>query len=174
MDQKPPSRGTTIGVGAIFAAIGIYIVMVGLGELPTPGKANAPMWVVILAGLCFLLGGLGVLIPAAVTGEGRWRAAGGRVLLAARVSVSAHPHDFFRLRHDRELCRFRTGHALVWRQRTLHLHERGLRDVWTYRLRRRRDHHVVVPDPVHRGRLAQARRSLGRGLVDAQPEPDRV
>jgi hypothetical protein len=71
MDQKPPSRGTTIGLGAIFAAIGFYFVLVGLGVLPPPGKANAPMWVVTLAGLCFLLGGLGALIPAAVTGEMR-------------------------------------------------------------------------------------------------------
>jgi hypothetical protein len=71
MNQKPPSRGTTIVLGAIFAAIGLYIVLVGLGALPPPGKANAPMWVVMLAGLCFLLGGLGVLIPAAVTGEVR-------------------------------------------------------------------------------------------------------
>ena len=71
MDQKPPSRGTTIGLGAIFAAIGLYIVLVGVGALPPPGVAKAPMWVVVLAGLCFLLGGLGVLVPAAVTGEVR-------------------------------------------------------------------------------------------------------
>jgi hypothetical protein len=71
MGQKPPSRGTTIGLGAIVAAIGFYIVLVGLGVLPPPGKANVPMWVVLLAGLCFLLGGLGVLLPAAVTGEVR-------------------------------------------------------------------------------------------------------
>lgn len=71
MDQKPPSRGTTIGLGAIFAAIGLYIVLVGVGALPPPGVARAPMWVVVLAGLCFLLGGLGVLVPAAATGEVR-------------------------------------------------------------------------------------------------------
>jgi len=71
MDQKPPSRGTTIGLGAIVAAAGFYFVLVGLDVLPPPGEANAPMWVVVLAGLCFLLGGLGVLIPAAVTGEVR-------------------------------------------------------------------------------------------------------
>src|SRR6267142_1140243 len=71
MDQKPPSRGTTIGFGAIVAAIGCYIVLVGLGVLPPPGEAHAPMWVVMLAGLCFLLGGFGVLLPAAVTGEVR-------------------------------------------------------------------------------------------------------
>ena len=69
MNQKPPSRGTTIGLGVIFAAIGFFIVLVGAGVLPPPGKANAPMWVVMLAGLCFLLGGLGVLVPAAITGE---------------------------------------------------------------------------------------------------------
>jgi hypothetical protein len=71
MDQKPPSRGTTIGLGAITAAIGFYIVLVGIGVLPPPGEAHAPMWVVMLAGLCFLLGGFGVLLPAAVTGEVR-------------------------------------------------------------------------------------------------------
>ena len=70
MDQKP-SRGTTIGLGAITAAIGFYIVLVGVGALPLPGEAHAPMWVVMLAGLSFLLGGLGVLLPAAVTGEVR-------------------------------------------------------------------------------------------------------
>jgi hypothetical protein len=71
MDQKPPSRRATIGLGALAAAIGFYIVLVGVGVLPLPGEANAPMWVVMLAGLCFLLGGLGVLLPAAVTGETR-------------------------------------------------------------------------------------------------------
>jgi len=71
MDQKPPSRGVTIGLGAIFAAAGLYFVLVGLDVLPPPSKANAPLWVVVLVGLCFLLGGLGVLVPAAVTGEVR-------------------------------------------------------------------------------------------------------
>ena len=61
----------TIGLGAIVAVIGFYIALVGLGVLPLPGEAKAPMWVVMLAGLCFLLGGLGVLVPAAVTGEVR-------------------------------------------------------------------------------------------------------
>src|SRR5262245_32247615 len=39
MDQKP-SRGTTIGLGAITAAIGCYIVLVGVGALPLPGEAH--------------------------------------------------------------------------------------------------------------------------------------
>jgi hypothetical protein len=71
MDQRPSSRGTTIGLGAIVSAIGLYIGLVGLGLLPPPGEAHAPMWVVMSAGLCFLLGGLGILLPAAVTGEVR-------------------------------------------------------------------------------------------------------
>lgn len=69
MDQKALSWRATIGLGAIVATIGFYFVLVGLSVLPPPSKANAPMWVVALAGLCFLLGGLGVLLPAAVTGE---------------------------------------------------------------------------------------------------------
>jgi hypothetical protein len=69
MDQKPLSRGAAIGLGAIVTAVGFYFVLVGLNVLPPPSKANAPMWVVVLAGLCFLLGGLGVVLPAAVTGE---------------------------------------------------------------------------------------------------------
>jgi hypothetical protein len=73
MDAKPPppSRRETIWVGALAAAIGLYFVLVGLGLFPSPGKANGPMWIVLLAGSCFLLGGLAVLIPAAVTGEVR-------------------------------------------------------------------------------------------------------
>ncbi len=58
-------------IGAICAAIGLYFVLVSLGALPLPSKAYAQMWVVTLVGLCFLLGGLAILIPAAVTGEVR-------------------------------------------------------------------------------------------------------
>jgi len=70
MDQnRQPSRREAIVVGALFAAIGLCLVLVPLGVLPPPGEANAPAWVVTLVGLCFLLGGLAVLLPAAVTGE---------------------------------------------------------------------------------------------------------
>jgi hypothetical protein len=73
MDQqrRPPTRREAIGIGAVVAAIGLYFVLVSLGLVPPPGKAHAPMWVVTLCGLCFLLGGLALLLPAAVTGEMR-------------------------------------------------------------------------------------------------------
>jgi len=73
MDQNrpPPSRWETIGIGAIAAMIGLYLVLVALSLLPPPSRANGPMWVVLLVGLCFLLGGLGALIPVVVTGEVR-------------------------------------------------------------------------------------------------------
>ena len=72
MDQKqPPSRRETIGIGAICAAIGLYFALVGLDLVPAPGEANAPMWIAFLAGLCFLLGGLAVLVPTLATGEVR-------------------------------------------------------------------------------------------------------
>jgi len=70
MDQKQqqPTRREAIVIGAIAAAFGLFFVLVSLGIVPLQGKAKAPMWVVALAGLCFLLGGLAVLVPAAVTG----------------------------------------------------------------------------------------------------------
>jgi hypothetical protein len=72
MDQpRQASRRETIAIGAIAAAIGLYFVLVSLDLLPAPGGAKAPMWVVTLCGLCFLLGGLATFIPAAVTGEVR-------------------------------------------------------------------------------------------------------
>ena len=73
MDQRqtPPSRWEVITVGAICAAFGVYFVLASLGFAPLSGKVYAPMWILLLAGLCFLFGGLAVLIPAAVTGEVR-------------------------------------------------------------------------------------------------------
>ena len=73
MDQtrEPPTRRQTIVMGTIGAAVGLYFVLVSVGVAPSPGRANAPMGVVLLAGLCFLLGGLAVVIPAAVTGQVR-------------------------------------------------------------------------------------------------------
>ena len=54
-------------IGAIAAAAGLYFVLVGLGLLPIPGgprNLHAPLWVVLLAGLAFLLGGIAIVIQA--------------------------------------------------------------------------------------------------------------
>jgi hypothetical protein len=72
--KKPPSPREAIGIGAICAAIGVYFILVSLGVLPIPGgekNLHGPLWILFCVGLVFLLGGLGVLAPAAATGEVR-------------------------------------------------------------------------------------------------------
>jgi len=66
LDEKTDKP--TIPVGVLFAGIGLYFVLVGVGVLPVPGgprNLNAPLWVVVCAGLAFLLGGLAVIVGAA-------------------------------------------------------------------------------------------------------------
>ena len=66
---KQPSPWQTIGLGTLAAVIGFYLVLAALSLLPSPGRPNGPMWVVLAVGFCFLLGGLWVLIPALVMDE---------------------------------------------------------------------------------------------------------
>jgi hypothetical protein len=57
----------TVPFGVLFAGIGLYFVLVGVGVLPIPGgekNLNAPLWVVTCAGLAFLLGGIAVIVGA--------------------------------------------------------------------------------------------------------------
>ena len=58
----------TIAVGAIAAAAGLYFVLVSLGVLPPPGRKNpqAPLWIVLCAGLGFLLAGIAAVSRALV------------------------------------------------------------------------------------------------------------
>jgi hypothetical protein len=67
MDQKPPSPSATIAMGAIAAAIGFFYLLVGLGLVPS--RPHAELWVALVVGVCFLFGGLAVMLPAIVTGE---------------------------------------------------------------------------------------------------------
>jgi hypothetical protein len=69
MDQKHPSPWETIGLGALAAVIGFYLVLAALSLLPAPGGPDAPMWLVLAVGFCYLLGGLQVIIPAIVMDE---------------------------------------------------------------------------------------------------------
>jgi MFS family permease len=68
-DQKQPSPWGTIGLGALAAVIGFYLVLAALSLLPSPDRPNGPMWVVLAIGFGFLLGGLWVVIPALVMDE---------------------------------------------------------------------------------------------------------
>ena len=72
---KPATPREMIWIGALFAGIGLYFILVGLSVLPIPGgprNLHAPLWVVTLAGLPFFLGGLAVMLQ----GFGKANAAG--------------------------------------------------------------------------------------------------
>jgi hypothetical protein len=54
-------------IGALVVAVGLYFMSIGLGLLPVPGgprNLHAPLWIVLLAGLIFFLGGVAVLMQA--------------------------------------------------------------------------------------------------------------
>ena len=69
MDQKQASPWETIGLGTLAAVVGFYLVLAALSLLPSPGRPNGPMWVVLAVGFCLLLSGLWRLIPALVMDE---------------------------------------------------------------------------------------------------------
>jgi hypothetical protein len=52
-------------IGALAAGVGLYFTLVGFSVLPVPGgprNLHAPLWIVLLAGLVFFLGGAAVLM----------------------------------------------------------------------------------------------------------------
>jgi hypothetical protein len=51
-----------LAIGALFAASGLYFILVGLGILPPPGRIYGPHWLVFAAGLVFIAGGISVLV----------------------------------------------------------------------------------------------------------------
>ena len=62
---KPATPKEMIGIGAVFAAIGLYFMLVGAAVLPIPGgprNLHAPLWIAFCAGLVFFLGGVAVLL----------------------------------------------------------------------------------------------------------------
>ena len=68
-DQKQPSPWETIGLGTLTAVVGFFLVLAALSLLPSPGRPNRSVWVVLAAGFCLLLSGLWRLIPALVMDE---------------------------------------------------------------------------------------------------------
>lgn len=65
--QTASSRDwTTIGLGALTVAIGLFCFAIGLGLVPVAtarhGGDNAPGWIGFLIGLVFLAGGLAVIL----------------------------------------------------------------------------------------------------------------
>ena len=62
MGERPLSPGATAWVGTLFALMGLVILFVALGIIPTDeSKLHAPHWVVGAAGLMFFLAGIAIL-----------------------------------------------------------------------------------------------------------------
>ena len=62
MGERPLSPGTTAWVGALCSLMGLVILFVALGIIPTDeSKLHAPHWVVGAAGLMFFLAGIAIL-----------------------------------------------------------------------------------------------------------------
>lgn len=62
MGERPLSPGATAWVGALFALMGLAILLVALRIIPTDEATfHAPHWVVGAAGLVFFLAGLAIL-----------------------------------------------------------------------------------------------------------------
>jgi hypothetical protein len=63
--QQPATPREMRWIGAGAAAVGLYFMLIGFGLLPVPGgprNLHSPLWIVMLAGLVFFLGGVAVLI----------------------------------------------------------------------------------------------------------------
>ena len=66
--ERPPrakmTRGQSIFAGFAFIAAGAYPLAIGLGfAAARPGSVHAPLWVVAIAGACFVLVGTVLLVP---------------------------------------------------------------------------------------------------------------
>jgi hypothetical protein len=58
---RSPDRSTLL-IGAIAAAFGLYLCLVGFGLLPEPSRRNGPLWLGAAAGIAFLFAGLSVMV----------------------------------------------------------------------------------------------------------------
>ena len=68
--QKPLTPGARIVIGAIVALAGLPMVLAGLGMLPPdPKSIHAPLWVILCAGLAFMLAGATVALGAVGNAE---------------------------------------------------------------------------------------------------------
>ena len=64
-ENSPPSRLTLIVATLLTAGFGLYFALIGLGVLPVPGgpkNLHGPLWIVLAAGVAFLLGGIAVTL----------------------------------------------------------------------------------------------------------------
>jgi hypothetical protein len=70
--QPPPSKATLVAIALLMVGIGLYFSLIGMGVVPVPGgprNLHAPLWVVLCAGLTFLLGGLAFALNLVAGGD---------------------------------------------------------------------------------------------------------
>ena len=63
----PPSLRQGLLIGAVFAGIGLYLMAISAGLLPMPGgraSLHGPLWVGVMAGFVFFLGGAAAIMQA--------------------------------------------------------------------------------------------------------------
>jgi len=63
----PPSLRQGLLIGAVFAGIGLYLMTISAGLLPMPGgraSLHGPLWVGVMAGFVFFLGGAAAIMQA--------------------------------------------------------------------------------------------------------------
>jgi hypothetical protein len=63
--QQPASRHTTFLCGLLAAAMGLFLLLTGLGVVPMPPRsAPGAHWIAAVAGICFMLAGISIAVGA--------------------------------------------------------------------------------------------------------------
>lgn len=63
--HKPASSRTTLLCGLLAVAVGLFLLLVGLGVVPVnPRSVHGPLWIVAAAGISFMLAGIAVAVGA--------------------------------------------------------------------------------------------------------------
>lgn len=63
----PASQRQALVIGAVFAGLGLYLMAISAGLMPMPGgrgNLHGPLWVGVLAGFVFFLGGAAAVMQA--------------------------------------------------------------------------------------------------------------
>jgi hypothetical protein len=63
--QEPASPGIRLLCGLAAIGMGLFLVLFGLGVVPMrPRTGDAPLWIAVVAGIAFVLGGISVAVGA--------------------------------------------------------------------------------------------------------------
>jgi hypothetical protein len=63
--QEPASSRTRFVCGLLAVAIGVFLLLIGLGVVPVnPRSVHGPLWIVSAAGIAFMLAGISIAVGA--------------------------------------------------------------------------------------------------------------